>query len=65
VIGLVHEEGSIAITSHENVEMVSVDSHVYRELTNMAKEINTRNRAAIDDLNANFDALMRCLMQRG
>lgn len=65
LIHLVHEEGSVAITSHANVEMVLVDARVYRKLTKMAHMINARNQATLDDLNARFEASLKTLREPG
>lgn len=51
----VRECGSVAVTNHDEVEMVVVAVGKYREMAALVEDLNGRRRAALDELTAEFD----------
>ena len=55
---LVHEvraSGSVAVTSHDRIEMVVVDAGKYREMEALVEEAERGKKNALAELTAEFD----------
>ncbi len=57
--------GSVAVTSHEKVEMVVIDAGHYQEIIALAEGVAKRDRAALSELAAEFDQRLAALKARG
>ncbi len=63
VVRQVHEQGSVAITSHSAVEMVIVDAATYRQLTTDMMALKAREQSVLDDLGGRFNARLALLQE--
>jgi prevent-host-death family protein len=61
VVRQVHQAGSLAITSHANVEMVLLDAATYRRLAEDIQALRSQEQTALDALSQRFDATLASL----
>lgn len=57
----VRAHGSVAVTSHDKVEMVVVEVGRYREMAAVVEGVQGRRQAALDELAAEFDQRLAAL----
>lgn len=65
VVREVRTSGSVAVTSHDRIEMVVVDAGRYREMEAIVQETEQRRKAAIAELTAEFDQHLASLRKPG
>jgi prevent-host-death family protein len=64
--GLVREVralGTVAITSHETVEVVIIEAEKYREMAALVRGAEQRRKAALEELSAEFDRHLASLQR--
>lgn len=55
VVREVRKRGGVAITQHNQVEMVVMDAETYRKISALAGEARARGEAGLAELSADFD----------
>mgnify|MGYP003493936837 CR=1 FL=1 len=63
VLRQVQQSGSVAVTSHSNVEMVMLDAAHYQQLVESLDAHQERERAALDQLTQSFNANLAALQR--
>lgn len=63
VVRQVHDQGSLAITSHSSVELVMLSAGVYQSLLDTIEKLQARERAELDALAGQFRARLAILQQ--
>ena len=63
VVRQVHDRGSLAITSHSNVELVMLSAGVYQSLLDTIEKLQARERAELDALGEQFKSRLEILQQ--
>jgi len=63
VVRQVHDQGSLAITSHSSVELVMLSAGVYQSLLDTIEKLQARERAELDALSEQFKARLETLQQ--
>lgn len=61
----VRKLGTIAITSHEKVEVVILEAGKYREMAALVDDVEQRRKAALEKLSAEFDRHLASLQVPG
>ncbi len=51
----VRASGGVAVTNHDQVEMVVIQAKYYREMTALIEEAKARHQATLAELSAEFD----------
>ena len=57
----VRAHGSVAVTSHDKVEMVVVDVSRYREMAALVEGVERRHQAVLGELTAEFERRLAAL----
>jgi len=55
LVRTVHKTGSVAVTTHDRVEMVVMDAERYQEMIALVEGAQQRREAALAELTAEFD----------
>src|SRR3546814_9935988 len=55
VVREVRKLGSVAVTQHNQVEMVVMDAETYQKISALAEEARARSEAGLAELSADFD----------
>lgn len=63
VVRQVHDQGSLAITNHSNVELVMLSAGVYQSLLDTIETLQARERAELDALSEQFKTRLQTLQQ--
>lgn len=65
VVREVRKLGSVAVTQHDQVEMVVMDADTYRKISAFAEEARARSEAGLAELSAEFDRRLASFKTEG
>lgn len=65
VVREVRKLGSVAVTQHNQVEMVVMNAETYQKISALAEEARTRSEARLAELSADFDRRLASFKTEG
>lgn len=65
VVREVRKRGSVAVTQHDQVEMVVMNAETYRKISALAEEVQARSEAGLAELSADFDRRLASFKTEG